>query len=116
MIRIYSDKTQRFYDSVEEATKAEVEAKEAENREKILAERKAAEAKAAKAKEAADRKAKADEIEALRKAMVAAQQKYRDALTEFCKKYGTYHTSISSADGIPTLFDMFDVPNLLSLL
>ena len=41
-IKYYSDKTHQYYNSVDEANRAEFEAKEEENRQKILAERKAA--------------------------------------------------------------------------
>jgi len=112
-IRIYSDKTQKFYNSVEEANKAEFEAKEAENREKILAERKAAEAKAQKEKEAAERKMMAAEVDEAYKAMTAAQNAYKEKIEAFCKKYGSYHTSLTTKD-IPSLFDIFN-PFLFNL-
>lgn len=108
MIRIYSDKTQKFYNTVEEANRAEFEAKEAENRQKILAERKAADEKARKEKEAAERKALAAEVETARQAMTKAQKAYKDKLTEFCDKYGSYHYTTTSLDDLPTLFSTFD--------
>ena len=107
-IRIYSDKTQKFYNTVEEANRAEFEAKEAENRQKILAERKAAEEKARKEKEAAERKALAADVETARKNMINAQKAYKDVLSTFCKKYGSYHYTTSSFEDIPTLFGTFD--------
>ncbi len=118
-IKIYSDKTNKFYSSIEDANKAEFELKEIENRQKILAERKAAEEKAQKEKEAAERKAMAADIEAARKNMLevqknckeqidAAQKVYRDKVDAFVKKYGSYHWSSNSADDIPSLFDIFN--------
>lgn len=112
-IKIFSDKTQKFYNSVEEANKAEFELKEAENREKILAERKAAEAKAQKEKEAAERKMMAAEVDEAYKAMTAAQNAYKTKLEAFVKKYGSYHTSLTTKD-IPSLFDIFN-PFLFNL-
>lgn len=107
MVKIYSDKTNKFYESVEEANKAELEAKEAENREKIRKEREATLAKEKKDKEAAERKAMAAEIEEARKAMVSAQKTYREKLEAFVGKYKSYHFSSTSADDVPTLFDLF---------
>ena len=107
-IKIYSDKTNKFYSSVDEANKAEFELKEAENRQKILAERKAADEKAKKEKMAAERKALAAEVEEARKAYITAQKAYREKLEAFCDKYGTYHLSLNSSnDDFPTLFDFF---------
>ena len=119
MVKYYSEKTKKFYDTVEDANKAEQEAIQAENRERILRERKAAEEKEKKEKEAAERKAMAAEVEAARKAMLevqksckeqidAAQKDYRNKLNAFVKKYGSYHWSSNSADDVPTLFDIFN--------
>lgn len=112
-MKYYSEKLNRLYDSQAECEKAEFEAKEAENREKILAERKAAEAKAQKEKEAAERKMMATEVDEAYKAMVAAQNAYKTKLEAFVKKYGSYHTSLTTKD-IPSLFDIFN-PFLLNL-
>ena len=107
-IKIYSDRTQKFYNSVEEANKAELEATKVEAEKKALAERKAAEVKAQKEKEAAERKAMAAEVEEARKAMVAAQKAYKEAIEAFTKKYGSYHYTSHSVDDIPTLFDILN--------
>ena len=101
MVKIYSDKTNKFYNTVEEANRAEFELKEKENLEKIKKEREEAEAKAKKEKAAAERKAAAEKVEAARKA-------YRKELEDFCDKYGTYHYSTSNADDVPSLFDWFN--------
>ena len=107
MIKVYSDKTRKYYDTLEEANKAELEAIEAENREKIERENKEREAKEKREKLAAERKARADEVEEARKAMVAAQQKYREVLEAFVRDYGSYHVSWKNSNEIPTLFDFF---------
>ena len=104
-IKIYSDKTQKFYNTVEEANRAEFELKEKENREKIQRERELALAKEKKEKEVAERKAAAEVVETARKAYIEAQKAYRKALEDFCDKYGTYHYSTNGADDIPSLFD-----------
>lgn len=107
-IKIYSDKTQKFYNSIDEANQAEFEAKEEENRQKILAERKAAELKEKKEKATAERKAMAAEVEEARKTMVAAQKAYKEKLSAFVDKYHTYHYSTTDVNEIPSLFDLFD--------
>lgn len=112
-IRIYSDKTQKFYSSIEEANRAEFELKEKENLEKIKKERELALAKEQKEKALAERKAAAEKVEVARKAYVEAQKAYRTELEGFCKKYGTYHYSTNSADEVPSLFDWFG--NLFNL-
>ena len=106
-IKIYSDRTNHFYNTVEEANKAEFELKEKENLEKIKKERELALAKEKKEKELAERKALATEVDEARKAYLAAQKAYRAKLEDFCKKYGTYHYTVENGDEIPSLFDIF---------
>ena len=106
-IKVYSDKTNKFYNTVEEANRAEFELKEKENREKIQKEREAALAKEKKEKELAERKALAAEVDTARKAYLEAQKAYREKLEGFCKKYGTYHYTVENGDEIPSLFDFF---------
>ena len=107
-IKVYSDRTKQFYNSIEEANRAEFELKEKENREKIQKERELALAKEKKEKALAERKAAAEVVEAARKKYLEAQKEYRKALEDFCGKYGTYHYSTTSADEIPSLFNIFD--------
>ena len=107
MVKIYSDRTNKFYNSVEEANRAEFELKEKENLEKIKKERAEAEAKAKKEKALAERKTAAEGVEAARKKYIEAQNAYRKALEDFCGKYGTYHYSTTGAEDIPSLFDFF---------
>lgn len=108
MIKFYSEKTGKFYNSIDEANQAEFKAKEEENRQRILAERKAAEEKEKKEKEATERKAMATEVTDALKAMNEAQKVYREKLEAFCKKYGTFHFSTDGIKNIPTLFDVFN--------
>ena len=103
-IKFYSDRTNKFYATQEEADKAEFELKEQENLAKIEKERKERELKEKKEKVAAERKAAAEEVEQARKDYIAAQKVFREKLEDFCKKYGTYHYSTTSADDIPILF------------
>ena len=105
MIKVYSDKTRKYYDTLEEANAAEREAIEAENRKKMEMEKKQQEEKEKREKLAAERKARANEVDEARKAMVTAQNKYKEVLEAFCKDFGSYHYTTSSFDDIPTLFD-----------
>ena len=107
-LKFYSDRTNKFYDTAEEANRADFELKEKENREKIKKEREEAEAKARKEAAAAERKAAAEKVENARKAYIEAQKAYRTELENFCKKYGTYHYSTKGADDVPTLFGLFE--------
>ena len=112
-IKVYSDRTNKFYNSVEEANRAEFELKEKENLAKIQKERELALAKEKKEKQLAERKEAAEKVEVARKAYVEAQKTYRNELEAFCKKYGTYHYSTNNADVIASLFDWFG--NLFNL-
>lgn len=84
----------KFFDSAEEADKAEKE---------HLAAVKAEEDK--KAKLAEERKARADEVEAAFKAVAEAQDKARKLLNDFCKDYGAFHRSYKAGDKLPSLID-----------
>lgn len=107
-IKVYSDRTNKFYNSVEEANKAEFELKEKENLERIKKERELAQAKEQKEKALAERKAAAEKVENARKAFNDARKQYADELNAFCKKYGTYHYSITGDEEVPSLFDILD--------
>jgi hypothetical protein len=106
-IKIYSDRTNQFYNSVDEANRAEFELKEKENLAKIEKERKERELKEKKEKATAERKAAAEVVENARKAYLEAQKAYREALENFCGKYGTYHYTVENGEEIPSLFDWF---------
>jgi peptidoglycan hydrolase CwlO-like protein len=107
-MKYYGERTNKLYETEQECLKAEFAAKEEENRQKILAERRAAEEKEKKEKAAAERKELAAKVEEARKAMVAAQKTYRDTISEFVKKYGSYHWTSNSVDDIPKLFEIFN--------
>ena len=107
-IKIYSDKTNKFYNSVEEANRAEFELKEKENLAKIEKERKERELKVQKEKALAERKEAAEKVEKARKAFNDARKAYHAELEGFCKKYGTYHYTTDGKDDVPSLFDLFD--------
>lgn len=112
MVKFYSDKTNKYYATAEEAEKAEQELREQENRERIRKEREAREKKEKEAKFASERKEAATKVEEARKTMVKAQHDYREALEAFVKKYGTFHLTLTDEDAkraIPTLFDFFDL-------
>ena len=107
-IRIYSDKLNRFFDTVDEANRAEFELKEKENLALIEKERKERELKEKKEKALAERKVAAEKVEAARKAFNEARKAYHAELEGFCKKYGTYHYTTDGKDDVPSLFDLFD--------
>lgn len=104
-IKIYSDKTNKFYNTVDEANRAEFELKEKENLAKIEKERKEREEKEKKEQAAAERKAAAERVDTARKAFNEAKKAYGEELEAFCKKYGTYHYSTNGKDDVPALFD-----------
>lgn len=106
-VKIYSDKTHAFYNTVEEANQAEFELKKKENLEKVRKEQEAAREKEKKEKLTAERKARAAEVDEARKAMVAAQKKYKETLEAFIKDYHSYHYTETDANTIPSLFDFF---------
>lgn len=108
MVKIYSDKTGKFYSTVDEANRAEFELKEKENLARIEKERKERELKEKKDKEAAERKAAAEKVEAARKAMIVAQKAYKEELDKFIKTYGTYHFSSNNIEDFPHLFDVLN--------
>ena len=70
-------------------------------------EEKKAKERAEKDKLAAERKARAAEVEEARKAMVIAQNKYKELIEAFVRDYKSYHYSSHSVDDIPTLFSSF---------
>ena len=104
-LKYYSDRTNKFYNTAEEANRAEFELKEKENLEKIKKEREAALAKEKKEKAMAERKAAAEKVDAARKAATEAQATYHKELKDFIDKYGTYHYSTSDPNEVPNFFD-----------
>lgn len=100
-LKYYSDRTNKFYNSAEEANRAEFELKEKENLEKIKKEREVARIKEEKEKALAERKEAAEKV-------AKARQAYADELNAFWKKYGTYHYSTTSEEEVPSFFDILD--------
>lgn len=99
-MKYYSELIGKTYDTAGECIAAENEYKAKKEKEKIEKEKKANE-----------RKTRATEVEDARKAMIAAQSKYRELLEAFCKDYGTYHQTLTDKDVkgvIPSLFDIFN--------
>lgn len=96
-MKFYSEYTKRLYDSPEDCEKAESAIKDAElKKEKEKAQR------------VAERKAKADEVSKAYDSYVSARRAYEKVLTEFCEKYGAYHTSIDSST-LKDLMKYFDL-------
>ncbi len=91
-VKFYSDVTKKFYDDEKTATAEEEKVKKSQD-EKL-----------------AKKKAMAEEVEQKRQALEKAKKEYDGALTEFCKKYGAYHYTISAKD-----FDREMDKTLLSL-
>lgn len=108
MIKVYSDRTNQFYDSVEEANRAEAQLEASEKAEQIRKEEEARLAKERKEKLAAERKEAAEKVDAARKAFNEARKAYADALDAFCKKYGTYNYTINEREEFPSLFGLLD--------
>ena len=110
-MKFYSDVTKNFYDTEKACLADEFKVKEEQNRQKILKEKAEREAKEKQEKLAAARKVRANEVEEARKAMVAAQSKYREVLEAFVRDYGSWHQTLTGEDVkkvIPTLFDIFN--------
>lgn len=110
-MRYYSEVTKNLYDTEKACLEAEFKVKEEQNRQKILKEKAEREAKEKQEKLAAERKARANEVEEARKAMVAAQSKYREVLDAFIKTYGSYHLSLDGKDAEAAKHSLFDIFN-----
>lgn len=93
-MKIYSEKTNKEYKSVDECLAAE-----AEFDAKLAAE------KAKKEELAAARKERAGEVEKAYATMVEAQKTYSKMLKEFVKDYGSFHMTYSSKNGFSDLVD-----------
>ena len=105
-MKIMSEKTGKFYATIDECLAAEKAydaevAKKKEEEEKALAE-----AKAKREAAVAERKVEAEKVEAARQALIKAQNEYKDALETFCSKYGAYHFTLKSGD--QSIFDLFN--------
>lgn len=99
-MKLYSEKTKKYYDETEiDVLKSDEKAYD----DKVAEQEAAKEHRAARAKE----------VEDAYRAVAEAQKKADDLLTDFCKDYGSFHTSIknpiSNAHSIfyKALFDPF---------
>lgn len=106
-MKYYSEKLNKVFNTERECMDAEFKAKAEENLAKIQKEKALREEKEKKEALAAERKACAEKVEAARKAYLEAQKAYRSELEAFCQKYGTYHYTVTDADEVPSLFDIF---------
>lgn len=110
-MKIYSEKTNKEYASVDECLAAEKEFDEAVAAKKAAEEKALAERKAKQDAIAAERKADADEVEAARQELIAAKKKFNDVLAKFCQKHGAYHYTIKPDEGlhdlVSSVFDNF---------
>ena len=105
-MKIYSEKTNKEYATVEECLKAEEAFDKAEAEKKAKEEKALAEVKAKKEVAIAERKADAEKVEAARKELVEAKKKFQEELSAFCTKHGAFHTTIKHGD--EGFFDFFD--------
>ena len=97
-MKIFSEKTNKYYNTVEECLEAEKEydeaVLEAENKKKELAE---------------NRKNRAKEVEDAYKARLEADKVFKDKLNKFVDDYGSFHMTINTEVDDPfNLFDIFD--------
>lgn len=103
-IQYFSEVLNKVFDSEEALLAAEA---------KVKAEKEAAalkrkqEEQARKIKNEARAK-DAHEVDEAFKVMVDAQKAYRAKLSEFCSKWGAYHTSIRDNDEIPSFNSLLD--------
>lgn len=103
-MKYYSEVTSKVYDTIDALTAAEKAAEEKRKEE----EARIAKEKAEKEKKANERKVRADEVEKARQVMIDAQKAYRELLQKFCRDYGAFHKTFTTAE-LPSLFDIFDI-------
>ena len=110
-MKIYSEKTNKEYASVDECLAAEKEFDEAVAAKKAAEEKALAERKAKQEAIVAERKADAEEVEAARQELIAAKKKFNDILAKFCQKHGAYHYTVKPSEGlhdlVSSVFDNF---------
>ena len=105
-MKIYSEKTNKEYATVEDCLAAEKEYDDAIAAKKAEEEKALAEAKAKREELATARKERATEVEDAYKAVLEAQKVYRQKLDAFVKDYGSFHMTVKTGDGNP--FDLFN--------
>ena len=95
-MKFYSEKLNKMFDSAAEVMQAEE-----------AYEKKLAEEKAKKEKLANTRKERAEEVKEAYKVASEAYDKANQLLADFCKDYGSYHTTFKGDEKVPSLFDVF---------
>ena len=108
-MKIYSEKTNKEYATVEECLKAEEAFDKAEAEKKAAKEKALAEKKAKEEKLVVERKERAKEIEDAMKAVKEAEDKYRELLNAFIRDYKSYHYTTTDPDAFPfsSMFSIF---------
>lgn len=86
-MKILSEKTNKYYATVDECLKAEKEFDEA-----------VAAKKAKEEKLTAERKERATEVEKAYKAVIDANKHYHELLDAFVKDYGSFHMTLHTGD------------------
>lgn len=95
VLKYFSEKLNKLFDTEEELHKAEAEVEQKELEKLQLAEK---------------RKERAKEVESALKEAKNAQKHYIELLNAFCKDYGYFHYSWNSKDGSPlNLKDFIDL-------
>ena len=89
-MKIYSEKTNKEYATVDECLAAEKEFDEA-----------LAAKKAAQELRATQRKERAAEVEDAYKAVLEAEKVYREKLNAFVEDYGSFHMTVKTGEGNP---------------
>ena len=108
-MKIFSEKTNKEYKTVEECVKAEKEFDERVAAEKAAKEKALAEKKAKEEKALVTRKVDAEKVDAARKAAIEANKAYHDELAKFCDKWGAYHRTFKVDGNLNDLWnDFFD--------
>ena len=97
-MKIYSEITNKFYDTVEACEKAEKEIKAEKEKKEVEAK-----------KLAVERKNAAEVVDDLFKTYMQARENFEDGLRNFCNKYGAYHKTVKADD-------IKDTSNLLKSL
>ena len=105
-MKIYSEKTDKEYASVEDCLAAEKEYDEAMEAKRVAEEKALVERKAKNEKLTAKRKERAAEVENAYKAILEAQKVYREKLDAFVKDYGSFHMTVRTGENNP--FDFFE--------
>lgn len=103
--KYFNQYTNEPFNTPEEADASEKKyLKEEEAKKRAEAER-----KAAAEKKNAERALEAKEVDEAYKAFIEARKAYQKKLSDFCKKYGTYHMSVKDTntwDFVNSFFDL----------